>query len=81
MARFVTPTSGSMPPSRTSEAVGQVYATDAAPIVKARMLRELAAWYRAFAGRAANPAIWEARLLTADDLDAEASRIDPQQGD
>lgn len=44
------------------------------------MLRELAAWYRAFAGRAANPAIWESRLLTADDLEAEASRIDPQQG-
>jgi hypothetical protein len=81
MARFVTPTSGSMPPSRISEAVGQVCATDAEPTVKARTLRELAAWYRAFAARAANPVIWEARLLTADDLDAEASRIDPQQGD
>jgi hypothetical protein len=81
MARFVTPTSGSMPPCRISEAVGQVCAADAEPPVKARTLRELAAWYRAFAARAANPAIWEARLLTADDLDAEASRIDPRQGD
>jgi hypothetical protein len=44
------------------------------------MLRELAAWYRVLAVRAANPVIWESRLLTADDLDAEASRIDPQQG-
>ncbi len=39
-------------------------------------LRELAAWYRAFAERAGNPAIWEARLRTADDLDAEADRIE-----
>jgi hypothetical protein len=44
------------------------------------MLRELAAWYRAFAVRAANPVIWESRLLTADDLNAEASRIDPGSG-
>ncbi len=43
------------------------------------MLRELADWYRAFAARAANSAIWEPRLFTADDLDAEASRIDPKQ--
>jgi len=81
MARFVTPPSGSMRLSRVSEAVGQVCATDAEPTVKARTLRELAAWYRAFAARAANPAIWEARLLTADDLDVEASRIEPQQVD
>jgi hypothetical protein len=39
------------------------------------MLRELAAWYRGFAARAANPVIWESRLLTAEDLDAEASRM------
>ena len=41
-----------------------------------RRLRELAAWYRAFAERAGNPAIWDARLRTAEDLDAEASRIE-----
>jgi hypothetical protein len=54
---------------------------DGEPRVKAQKLRELAAWYRAFAARAANPVIWEARLLTADDLDAEASRIDPPPRD
>ena len=39
-------------------------------------LRELALWYRGFAERAANTAIWEARLLMADDLDAEADRLE-----
>lgn len=42
----------------------------------ARKLRELADWYRGFAERAGNPAIWDARLRTAEDLDAEASRIE-----
>jgi len=41
------------------------------------MLRELAVWYRAFAERAANPAIWESRILTAEDFEAQAARIDP----
>jgi chaperonin cofactor prefoldin len=39
-------------------------------------LRELAAWYRSFAERAGNPVIWEARLQTAEDLEAEAERIE-----
>ena len=39
-------------------------------------LRELASWYRDFAERTANPMIWEARLHTAEDLEAEADRID-----
>jgi hypothetical protein len=56
-----------------------VCAIDAKPSVKARRLRELAAWYRAFAIRSANPVIWEARLLTAEELDAEADRIESQQ--
>ena len=38
-------------------------------------LRELASWYREFAERTGNPTIWEARLLTAQDLDAEADRV------
>ena len=59
---------------RVSLGVAQFCAIDAEPPIKARMLRELAAWYRVFAARAANSAIWESRLLTADDLDAEASR-------
>jgi hypothetical protein len=39
-------------------------------------LRELAAWYRSFAEKAANPVIWEARLNTAEALDREAERIE-----
>ena len=39
-------------------------------------LRELAAWYREFAERAGNPAIWEGRLRMAEDLDDEAERIE-----
>jgi len=37
-------------------------------------LRQLAAWYREFAERAGNPAIWEARLRTAKNLEAEADQ-------
>jgi hypothetical protein len=50
-------------------------------------LRELASWYRDFAERAGNPAIWEARLRTAKQLEAEADVVeralksrDPGQG-
>jgi hypothetical protein len=39
-------------------------------------LRELASWYREFAECTANPMIWEARLHTAEDLEAEADRLD-----
>ncbi len=42
----------------------------------AHALRELAAWYRNFAERAGNPVIWEARLLTAEELEAEAERVE-----
>lgn len=41
-----------------------------------RRLRELAAWYREFAERAGNPTIWEARLRTAEDLEAQAERME-----
>ena len=37
-------------------------------------LRELASWYREFAERTGNPTI--GRLLTAQDLDAEADRVE-----
>jgi hypothetical protein len=50
-------------------------------------LRDLASWYRGFAERTDNPAIWEARLHMAEDLEAEAertvrrqSRSDPPHG-
>jgi len=39
-------------------------------------LRRLAAWYRDFAERAGNPAIWEARLMTAKRLDQQADRLE-----
>jgi hypothetical protein len=39
-------------------------------------LRELATWYREFADKAGAPAIWERRLLTAEDLEQEADKID-----
>ncbi|HTV87899.1 MAG TPA: hypothetical protein VME41_02685 [Stellaceae bacterium] len=41
-----------------------------------KKLRELAGWYRAFAERTANTAIWDSRLRTAEDLEAEAARIE-----
>jgi hypothetical protein len=39
-------------------------------------LRALAGWYREFAERAGNPAIWEARLMTAKDLERKADRLE-----
>lgn len=39
-------------------------------------LRELASWYREFAEHAGNPLIWDARLRTAEDLEAEAQRLE-----
>jgi hypothetical protein len=41
-----------------------------------RKLRVLAGWYREFAERAGNPAIWEARLRTAKDLECEADHLE-----
>ena len=46
-----------------------------------RKLRKLAGWYREFAERTGNPMIWEARLRTAEDLDAEAERIERAASD
>jgi hypothetical protein len=42
-------------------------------------LRELAAWYREFAEQTPNPMLWEARLLTAEDLEQEAARLEQRQ--
>jgi hypothetical protein len=43
-------------------------------------LRELAAWYREFAEQSGNPAIWEGRLRTAEDLEAEARQLETHRG-
>ena len=42
-------------------------------------LRELAAWYREFAEKTGNPAIWEARLRMAEDLEREAADLEKGQ--
>ena len=39
-------------------------------------LRELAAWYREFAEKTENPAIWESRLRMAEDLEHEAALLE-----
>ena len=52
---------------------------DEEPSTATRKLRGLAAWYRAYAEQAGNPAIWATRLRTAEDLEAEASRIEQRQ--
>jgi hypothetical protein len=39
-------------------------------------LRDIATWYQVFAERAANPAIWEARLRTAAELERDADRLE-----
>jgi hypothetical protein len=46
---------------------------------QAQKLRDLASWYREFAERAENPAIWDARLRTAEDLEREAGNIEDRQ--
>jgi hypothetical protein len=43
-------------------------------------LRQLAAWYRDFAEKTANTAIWDARLRMAEDLELEAQRIERTNG-
>ena len=45
----------------------------------ASKLRELASWYRNLAEQAGNPAIWDARLRTAEKLEAEADLVERLQ--
>jgi len=79
MSRSVASSYDGAPLKLLSPTLAHACEMDAEPAVKARVLRDLAAWYRAFAARAANPAIWESRLLTADHLETEAGHIDPEQ--
>jgi hypothetical protein len=39
-------------------------------------LRKLASWFREIAEHAGNPAIWDARLRTAENLEAEADQLE-----
>jgi len=41
-----------------------------------RELRALAVWYREFAERTQNPAIWEARIRTAEELEMDAQALE-----
>jgi len=50
--------------------------TSGATMENPQKLRELAAWYREFAEKTANPMIWEARVRTAEDLESEAAVIE-----
>ena len=43
---------------------------------QAQKLRDLASWYREFAERAENPAIWDSRLRTAEELEREAGNLE-----
>ena len=58
------------------QAIQEMPSQSERPVNAHGTLRELAAWYRSFAERAGNPVIWEARLLMAEDLEAEAERIE-----
>ncbi len=41
-----------------------------------RQLRALAEWYREFAERTQNAAIWEARIRTAEELETNAEALE-----
>src|SRR5260370_14875286 len=68
-----------MAPIATADATDR--ASTEARREKQRRLRDLAAWYREFAERADNPAIWEARLRTADELETQAGSLTQRRGD
>jgi hypothetical protein len=80
MARFMVSIAESDRPRRVDVGIEPAHLADAEPSAKARMLRELAVRYRAIAARTTNPVIWESRLHTAEDLDAEARRLEQQRG-
>ena len=74
-----SPSPGGTPadPARLLAQVGRVRGRG--PMENPQKLRELAAWYREFAEKTANPSIWEARLRMAEDLEEEAERIEKRQ--
>ena len=59
----------------------RTHQTAATQVFEAQKLRDLAAWYRQFAERAGNPAIWEARLRTAEDLEKTAADLEKTAAD
>jgi len=65
---------------RASLAVNQTCAIDAAPLVRARMLWGARGLVSSDGCANANPVMWKSRQLTAEDLDAEARRLEHQHG-
>ena len=63
---------------RSSATTSHALVREEEEVLTPRRLRELASWYREFAGRAGSPVIWEARIRTAENLDSEADRIERQ---
>jgi hypothetical protein len=61
---------------RPSPTLAQGCAVDPAADVKAQRLQPLAACYRNFAAPSGNPATWVSRRFTAEELEAEADRIE-----
>jgi hypothetical protein len=49
---------------------------DRCQMSEALKLRKLARWFREFAERAGSPAIWDARLRTAEDLEVQADLLE-----
>ena len=46
---------------------------------EAEKLRHLAAWYREYAEQTQNPAIWDMRLRTAEDLERAACNLETRR--
>jgi len=65
-----------------SDAAGEIkqYLDDAAAGLAYQPPTSADAWYRVFAEKAGSPAIWEARLPLAEDLEAEAARLENGSG-
>jgi len=64
---------------RWSDVGGMSLRGDLHRMDQAQKLRDLAAWYREFAERAGNPAIWDARLRMAEELEKEAGSLEDRR--
>ncbi len=53
---------------------------DTDTLASPRELRALAVWYREFAERTQNAAIWEARIRTAEELEMNAQALESAEG-
>ena len=65
---------------QNSREVSQSVMVRSEAVDEATELRELAGWYREFAEQSGNPTIWDSRLRTAEDLEAEATQLESCSG-